>query len=180
MKFFGFLLVFVSLCVTSCPCFGSASSANIPLNSFIYPALKKPSGLGLIDLNLQAVRPYTRLEAARQVAEARNHAADGEMASMVWQLLRWLENELRDQLVELHEFEGDALHSYLKSLSKLEISYFYQDGKSSTFPRSHADNAHQLPLNYNNFGIDFSSNSNSRLALASEARLARFFQLDGG
>jgi len=175
LKLFGLTLIFVGLFIAPCPVFGSASSANLPLDSPVYSDLDKLSGLGLIDSSLQGMRPYTRLEAARQVAEARGHATAGDATAVVRQILRRLETELHDQLVELHVLVGEAPDTYFKPLRSVEISYLHQDGEASAIPRT---NAHQIALNYNNFGIDYDNHNNGQLTLSSEARIARFFLLD--
>lgn len=175
MKLFGFLLICVGLLAAPCSAYASASSANIPLNSSIYQDLEKLAGLGLIDSSLQAIRPYTYLEAARQVAEARSQVDSGETLPVALELLHRLENALHDQLVELHVLDGAAPDSYLKPLRSLELAYVYQDGEPTAYPRT---DARQFPLNTNNFGIDYDNRQNGQLTFTSEARLARFFLLE--
>ena len=57
------------------------SSANIPLDSLIYPYLDKLAGYGLINSDFKGIRPLTKAEAARLVIEAsRNIAAQDPAA----------------------------------------------------------------------------------------------------
>ncbi|NLV24798.1 MAG: capsule assembly Wzi family protein [Deltaproteobacteria bacterium] len=70
-----------------------AASANVPLDSWVYPALDKLTGLGLIQSSLQGMRPYTREETVRQVLEARAAAADRVLPVAAGELLRRLERE---------------------------------------------------------------------------------------
>lgn len=88
------------LLVFSSPPAAAAVSANIPLDSWVYPALDKLTGLGLIDSSLQGARPYTRLEAVRQLTEARRRAADEAVPPVAGELLRRLESEFADELAE--------------------------------------------------------------------------------
>jgi hypothetical protein len=49
---------------------GYRGSPYVPLDSWIYPALDRLAGMGLIDSGFAAMRPWTRLECARLVGEA--------------------------------------------------------------------------------------------------------------
>ena len=42
----------------------------MPLDSWIYPALERLTALGFIDSGILAMRPWTRMECARQLEEA--------------------------------------------------------------------------------------------------------------
>lgn len=52
------------------------SSANIPLDSPVYPYLEKLAGMGLLKSDIWGVRPFSRSEAARLVLEAEGNLAD--------------------------------------------------------------------------------------------------------
>lgn len=45
-------------------------SPYVPLDSWIYPALERLTALGYVDSGIAAMRPWTRMECARQVEEA--------------------------------------------------------------------------------------------------------------
>jgi hypothetical protein len=82
LRLFLLLLVVAGTIFCGSPAQASPASAPLPLDSWVYPALDKLAGLGLIDSALQGSRPYSRLEAARQTAEARlNLAADSPLAT---------------------------------------------------------------------------------------------------
>ena len=149
----------VLLCL---PALASTTSSILPLDSPIYPALDKLSGLGMIDSSLQGTRPYTRLEAARQVSEALQNVSQKDTPLAIRQLLDQLESVLQDQLVELGALEGIAPASYLKPVRELQLEYIYQDGEPSSFPGT---NASQFALNYNNYGIDYANHHNGQLIL---------------
>ncbi len=46
-------------------------STNVPMDSWIYPALERLSALGLVPFQSVSIRPWTRVECRRQVKEAR-------------------------------------------------------------------------------------------------------------
>jgi hypothetical protein len=152
-------------------------SANIPLDSWVYPALDKLSGLGLIDSALQGSRPYTRMEAARQTLEASRNNQRRTMPPVARQLIRRLEMELHQQLVELGELEGIPATTYFKPLADWQLRYINKDGENSSYavqgpqvPGGRVD-ARQYALNYNNFGIEYEDDHNAQLVFETEARL---------
>ena len=49
-------------------CAFAVSSVNVPLDSWVYGALDRLEGYGLVDSALSGTRPYTRLEAGRLAA----------------------------------------------------------------------------------------------------------------
>jgi hypothetical protein len=160
-------LLFVGVLVLTSPSLATPPSGNLPLDSWIYPALDKLAGLGLVESSLQGSRPYTRIEAARQILDARDKAARGGFPKVAWQLLNRLEAELKDQVTELGRGPS-AFPSYLKPLRNLDLKYLYQDGQLSHFQGT---NARQFDLNYNDFGIDYSNYHNGRFTFESETRL---------
>ncbi len=154
-------------------------SASIPLDSWVYPALDKLSGLGLIDSALQGTRPYSRMEATRQTLEARGKATQQEAPPVVFQLIRKLTVELHQQMVEIGALEGIPAGTYIKPLGDWDLHYIYKDGKDSIYalydpnkPSTGID-ASQYSLNYNNFGIEYEDGSNAQLIAESEARFGK-------
>jgi len=53
-------------------------SPYVPLDSWIYPALERLTALGYIDSGIAGMRPWTRLECARQVSEASDLIVEDE------------------------------------------------------------------------------------------------------
>ena len=171
--FFRSVLVVSLLCGLSlgAPLSSNASvvSSTIPLDSWVYPALDKLTGLGLINSSLLGSRPYSRLEAARQVQEATLLIEDVAVPPVALELLQRLETELA---VSLSELEDDAsVAGYLKPVRQLQVDYIYQDGHSSHYP---SNNARQFALNKNNFGLDYVDGSNGQLTLQGDARIGRY------
>jgi hypothetical protein len=75
---------------------GYRGSPYMPLDSWIYPALDRLAGMGLVDSGFTAMRPWTRLECARLVGEAgeRIAASDGPAG----EIYRQLETEFAPEL----------------------------------------------------------------------------------
>jgi hypothetical protein len=74
-------------------------SPYVPLDSWIYPALDRLRGLGYLDTAIQGLRPWTRRECARLVAEAsdRIHAkasTESEAANIYLSLLEEFSKEV--------------------------------------------------------------------------------------
>ncbi len=53
-------------------------SPYVPLDSWIYPALERLAALGYVDSAMAGMRPWTRLECARQVSEASDRIVEDE------------------------------------------------------------------------------------------------------
>jgi membrane-associated phospholipid phosphatase len=53
-------------------------SPYVPLDSWVYPALERLAAMGYIDTNIAAMRPWTRMECARQISEAADRIGDDE------------------------------------------------------------------------------------------------------
>ncbi|MBE0598373.1 MAG: capsule assembly Wzi family protein, partial [Desulfuromonadales bacterium] len=137
---------------------------TIPLDSWIYPALDKLAGLGLVDSALQGSRPFSRLEAARLTREARDRADTSLPPPVALETLRRLERELADALADLAGNAG----STFRPLREARLDYLYQEGAPAT---TRGTNARQFALNANNFGIDYDDGHNGQLTLAGDARL---------
>ena len=80
---------------------GNSSPANqgspyVPLDSWIYPALDRLIGMGMIDSGFTGVRPWTRSECARILTEATDRVdAEPAEAQRIYQLL---ETEFKEDL----------------------------------------------------------------------------------
>jgi len=68
-------------------------SSYVPLDSWAYPALERMAALGYIQSESLSIRPWTRLECARLVAEAATRIANGEASAEVEQLYSALSAE---------------------------------------------------------------------------------------
>ena len=141
-------------------------SANLPLDSPDYAILDKLAGFGLIESSLQGSRPFSRQEAARQVAEARRNLQILSVPDVADSLVTRLENEFADELRSQNAYDTSG---YFKPIRHWQVEYIYQDGDPSTISGPGVD-AKQHALNYNNFGLDYDTGSNVQATFNSELR----------
>jgi membrane-associated phospholipid phosphatase len=100
---------------------GDRSPANqgspyVPLDSWIYPALERLAGLGLIDSGFVGLRPWTRRECVRQVSEAEEKlGSTGEDDTEATRLIDSLQREFRS--------ENEAIGEQDRSTFRLESLY---------------------------------------------------------
>jgi membrane-associated phospholipid phosphatase len=99
---------------------GNSSPANqgspyVPLDSWIYPALDRLAGMGLINSAFEGMKPWTRNECVRLLQEASDSLEEqGHGGSEAEKIYRLLETEFHDEL----EGRGGALpiHAKIESL----------------------------------------------------------------
>ena len=74
-------------------------SPYVPLDSWVYPELERLAALGYISSDIAAMRPWTRMECARQLSEASDRIADtegnGEAARLYQDLMREFGGEVK-------------------------------------------------------------------------------------
>lgn len=156
-------------------------SSSIPLDSWIYPAIDKLSGLGLVQSSLQGTRPFTRHEAARLTREALDNADLVPHPPVVIEILRRLQSELQDALKDK---EQGRSYSYFHPVREIRLEYLHREGQDSRIasrPPGGANDqigARQFALAPNNFGLDYVEGHNGQLFLETEARLGGFFLLN--
>jgi membrane-associated phospholipid phosphatase len=78
------------------PTRGNMGSPYVPLDSWVYPAIERLMGLGLIDSGFLAHRPWTRAECARMVAEAGERAEESKPNAK--EIYEALETEFQSEL----------------------------------------------------------------------------------
>jgi membrane-associated phospholipid phosphatase len=74
-------------------------SPYVPLDSWVYPALERLAALGYVHSGIAGMRPWTRMECARQVSEAgdradEDEAGEAEVARLYRELLREFGHEV--------------------------------------------------------------------------------------
>jgi hypothetical protein len=82
---------------------GNMGSPYVPLDSWVYPALDRLTALGLIHDGFADMRPWTRLECARQIKEAGDGLVDETAGSEADRLYQSLHNEFA---IEIGLLEG--------------------------------------------------------------------------
>src|SRR6266481_3448311 len=77
---------------------GDIGSPYVPLDSWIYPALERLAGLGLLTDEFMGMRPWTRSECARLVSDAADRVSEGDRAEAEEsRLIEALQREFRPE-----------------------------------------------------------------------------------
>jgi Capsule assembly protein Wzi/PAP2 superfamily len=94
---------------------GNIASPYVPLDSWIYPAMERLAGLGLLQDEFMGLRPWTRRECARMVGEAADQQSDGaDENTETSRLIEALQREFR---LEMEAAGGDSTGTFrLESL----------------------------------------------------------------
>ena len=118
-------------------------SPYVPLDSWVYPALDRLAGFGLIDSAFAGDRPWTRRECARLLSESEELMAGGDdQNSQAQGLITELEREFRPELQPTDENDGGAfrvesLYSRTEYISGLPIrdGYHFAQTQINDFGR---------------------------------------------
>ena len=113
---------------------GTYSPANqgspyVPLDSWVYPALDRLIGMGMIDSGFSGVRPWTRSECARLLTEAADRVDGGPADAQ--RTYQFLEAEFKDELDETSagsQFRGRLESLYTRSTEITGQSLSLTDG----------------------------------------------------
>ncbi len=73
-------------------------SPYVPLDSWVYPALERLAALGYVNSGIAAMRPWTRIECARQLSEASDRVVDDEGSGEGARLYQDLEREFSNEI----------------------------------------------------------------------------------
>jgi hypothetical protein len=169
-------IVLVSLCFLSIfqPLHVQAAmvSSTVPIDSWVYPALEKLSGYGLLPSSLAGTRPYSRYEVARLVKEARRSEEQTDIPVSVAGVLDRLKTEFSDTLTDM---DGGSPTNYVKA-RKVQLKFISQNGEDSTTAGAGVD-AQQFSLNYNNNGLNYQDH-NVQLTFQGEALLGRYVLIE--
>lgn len=98
---------------------GNSSPANhgspyVPLDSWIYPALDRLAGMGLIKSAFEGMKPWTRNECVRLLSEAGENINEGIGGAEAEKIYQLLETEFRG---ELESADGeDRVHAKIESV----------------------------------------------------------------
>ncbi len=129
-----FLFVFLNLLFVS-P-LHALSSANIPLDSPLYLYLEKLAGMGLVTSDLKGVRPYSKAEAARLVAEAEQKLAAGAPDSRFARELIARVREVIPRETALRQASGRRIPLLdYNPVSSLRMRSVYMDGAPRSYDR---------------------------------------------
>ncbi len=119
----------------------------VPLDSWVYPALDRLAGLGLIDSAFSGMRPWTRRECMRQVAEASEKLGDTGENSEASKLVDSLEREFRVETEALGDgtdgagFRLESLYSRTEHISGAPLTdgYTFAQTQFNDFGRPYGE-----------------------------------------
>jgi len=172
-------LLWVYFCFTPSVALAS-SSVNVPLDSWVYEALDRLEGYGLIDSALTGTKPYTKLEVARligeamekwQAAEAGRKISGFAARELIPFLLERFKTEFRAELVDSGFLEGSKSATYLKPVDEVVMKYLFQTDNPIVRPQAANPPTHTIYPIYNNDGIVYRKQNNFSADLRGEARL---------
>ncbi|MGC2743261.1 MAG: capsule assembly Wzi family protein, partial [Candidatus Angelobacter sp.] len=138
---------------------GKLGSPFVPLDSWVYPALKHLAALGYIQSQFIGLEPWTRVECVRQTHEAAQAASRSTPPSDVTQMIQAL----------LREFEADDHHYYSAQIDSVYARY----GQISGTPLR--DSYHFGQTLWNDFGRPYDEGANTIVGGTASAVAGRFF-----
>jgi len=143
---------------------GNLGSPYVPLDSWIYPAMERLAGLGLIDSDFEGMRPWTRLECSRLLNEASDAWSGGDQENAeVAGLIAALQREFRG---ETEEAGGDGRGTF-----RVE-SLYSRTGHISGAPLN--DGYHFAQTQINDFGRPYREGWNTVNGFSSYATRGRW------
>lgn len=130
------------------------SSANIPLDSPVYLYLEKLAGLGFITSDIKGLKPFSKSEVARLVAEAERNLASTsvDVPELVRELVKKIQESIPREQSALHKPAAQPPLFDYNPLSSLSLRYVYVDGAPRDYSRTSWDPAHQSAFGF--FGGD--------------------------
>jgi membrane-associated phospholipid phosphatase len=114
-------------------------SPNMPMDSWVYPALERLGAMGFIPSQSLAIRPWTRLECARQVAEAADHLAGADQdgadftkseAREAERLLDGLEQEFDGRVLAHESLSLDSVYARYGTIAGPALADSYHFGQT--------------------------------------------------
>lgn len=115
---------------------GNLGSPYVPLDSWIYPAMERLAGLGLLNDEFMGMRPWTRLECARLVGNAADEVTNlNEENSKASRLIEALQREFRSEIEGASsngsaEFRLESVYSRAEYMSGAPLTSGYTFGQT--------------------------------------------------
>lgn len=142
------VIFFTFIILALCPSRSwSLASNNIPLDSPIYRYIEKLGGFGLIKSDMTGLKPYSKAEAARLVAEAEENLGQGETPQLVKEILDRL-HELLSREVALRKNPDSAPLFDYNPAAWMRLRYAYVDGIPRSYTRQVYDPANQSAFGF--------------------------------
>ncbi|MBN1359607.1 MAG: capsule assembly Wzi family protein [Sedimentisphaerales bacterium] len=150
--------ILVSICLVR-PCHALVST-NVPLDHWSYDAVDKLANYGLVDSAMLTIKPISRLEMARHVAQAMHDLGRMKAPSpVVVTIIDRLRDEFKGELIQLGVVDGIYGGSFVKPIENPYVNYLY---------------AQNRPDLENIRGDIFEQGSNYRLGFASRGVISDF------
>jgi hypothetical protein len=105
-------------------------SSYVPLDSWIYPALKRLAALGYIRTQFTGLEPWTRRECMRQIEEAEYYAQDLPSGSEIAQLVARLKQQFSGEGQHYYSAQIDSVYARYMQISGTPLRDSYHFGQS--------------------------------------------------
>jgi capsule assembly protein Wzi len=132
---------------------------SVPLNSWVYPALKRLAAMGYINTQFTGLMPWTRTECLRQTLEAQASAAKKPADLQSQQLISNLIEELRPEPGVRNSVEVTSVYARSMTISGTPLRDSYHFGQST----------------WNDFGRPYDQGENGIFGTSAAAHAGRFF-----
>lgn len=164
-------------------------SNNVPLDNWAYEGLDKLAGFGLIQSDVEGMRPYTRLEVARLVGEALDTEKEKklELPSLIEYFLDKFKREYKEELAYYGHGKAETPAVLtVKPIDNAKAAYVYSQGQPAVFlnsptVRQYPGSPDSLvgwqgtPLLPNNQGVVYGKGNNYSFQFASSFELWDLF-----
>jgi hypothetical protein len=120
---------------TTAPRPGNFASVNVPLDSWIYPAMERLIGNGYIDTAFLGLRPWTRMSCARMLVEMNSQIEARDISPDIWQLKKTLDEEFGPEIATLdgkpsESVQLDSLYTRVMDISGTPVNDSYHFGQT--------------------------------------------------
>ena len=105
-------------------------SAFVPLDSWIYPALKRLAALGYVQSQFTGLEPWTRRECMRQIEEAEYYTQDLAADSEAARTIKRLKQEFSDDDRHYYMAQVDSVYSRYTNISGTPLRDSYHFGQT--------------------------------------------------
>ncbi len=109
---------------------GDGGSSYVPLDSWIYPALRRLAALGYLMNQMSNMAPWTRAECLRQTREAAGQASDRGPNAEAQQLITDLIAELSGEGSEVASIRLESLYTRVTGISGTPLRDSYHFGQT--------------------------------------------------
>jgi len=150
-----------------------AGSVNISINDPRTELVERVALSGLVDTALLGTRPYSRIEAARIVAEALRNLdrAEGKGTEFLEEVLLELREELRPELIALGALPGERMESFLIPVERAGWRAAWLQRRPKEFPEFQQTRVVEgIPLLQNREGIIYQERYNGVLDVEGRAQ----------